>query len=125
MGRAARHIRGSVILYADRVTVSMDHAMQEVKRRRHVQILYNTRHHITPASIIKPIRGDIVREGIRDFENSILKAKDTDYIESLTPYDREKLVKKLRLEMRQAGKRLEFEEAAHIRDLISQIQKND
>ncbi|MBI1919305.1 UvrB/UvrC motif-containing protein, partial [Candidatus Microgenomates bacterium] len=118
MGRAARHISGQVIMYADTVTGSMKRAVDEVKRRRQIQLSYNKKHHITPKTIEKPIREKLIeREELRPILSEFTAAD----IEQLTPYDRKKIIKRLKSEMREAAALLEFETASQIRDEIREI----
>ena len=107
MGRAARHLEGHVILYADKVTKSMAVAIKEVKRRRKIQLEYNKKHKITPKPILKPIREwpFIQREKESAVEFWMIKDK--------------KLLEK---EMKEAVSNLDFERAAQIRDLIKNIK---
>lgn len=125
MGRAARHIEGTVILYADVITKSMKNAIEEVERRREVQLKYNKKHKITPASVEKPIREKLVaREKIyeerkqiyKDFvmESVIQRAEEG----SLLPEDKKKYIKVLTREMREAARFLDFERATVLRDQI-------
>jgi len=113
MGRAARHIEGRVIMYADTVTGSMRGALNEVARRRRYQLAYNRKHHITPKSIQKPVREKLI-EPVTEMELSM-------DIESLTPYDKKRLIGRLRREMVLAARNLDFELAAEIRDKIKEI----
>ncbi len=128
MGRAARNVSGEVIIYADVITNSIKEAIAEIDRRRNVQIKYNQKHHIVPKTILKPIREKIV-EG----EESLLiydrpKAEINDQFlegikaDSLTPYDRKKIVKKLEREMKVQAEQLNFELAIRIRDKIKNIK---
>ncbi len=112
MGRAARHVSGEVIMYADRVTDSMKAAIDEVGRRRKTQLAYNVTHGITPESITKPIRDRMVE-----------KEKDEKplELESMTPQDKKKLITELTKDMRRASRDLDFETAAKLRDTIAQI----
>lgn len=131
MGRAARHERGQVILYADKITGSIERSIKEVGRRREVQLEYNKKHGITPKGIKKPIREKLIE---RDDDNNSRKSWiDTEMrpilsefgsvnIEQLTPYDRKKVIKRLMQEMREAASLLEFETATQIRDKIHEIQ---
>ncbi len=131
MGRAARHQEGKVIMYADTVTKSMQAAIEEVSRRRHIQLDYNQKHHITPQSIIKPLRDRIVEKVLEDpiklDPKQILKkhgdpaSLDMSKVNQLTPEDRTKLVKLMRREMLKAAHDLNFELAALLRDKISSI----
>jgi excinuclease ABC subunit B len=128
MGRAARHVEGKVILYADRVTNSMKRAIDEVTRRREYQLEMNKKYGIVPTSIQKPIRERLVDEemqskyGWTDSDTSIepelLSSFDA---ESLTPKDKRKFIIKLRKEMRLAAQDLNFELAARIRDIIKEL----
>ncbi len=131
MGRAARHVEGRVILYADRITDSMKRAMDEVKRRRKYQLKMNTKLGITPKSISKPIRQKVVEN--QDLPVRIWDplGKETTYmslphieLESLTPSDKKRLLTKLKKEMRFAAEDLNFELAAEIRDKIKEIWMN-
>ncbi len=130
MGRAARHINGQVIMYADTVTGSMKRAIEEVQRRRNIQLEYNKKHKIKPRSIEKPIREKLVaREekispfiyGAKSYQTAFLELEKLDP-EQLTPEDRGKLIKNLRQEMREAASDLNFELAAEIRDKIKEIE---
>ena len=134
MGRAARHVEGEVIMYADRVTDSMTAAIGEVERRREVQIKYNTDHNITPTSIIKALRDRIVEKTddtpVKLDPKTILKGKSVDAtdvdmskVNQLPPQDMTKLLKIMRKQMIVAAKNLEFETAAKIRDRITEIEK--
>lgn len=129
MGRAARHVHGRVIMYADEVTEAMKTAIEEVDRRRQIQLEYNQKHHITPESISKPIRDKITeREDIYDREfhrgnNYTLSMLEEYNPSDMTPDDRTELVKKLEKAMREQSKLLQFESAAQIRDKIQEIKK--
>jgi len=119
MGRAARHVKGEVILYASHETKSISEAIAEVERRRTIQIDYNTKHHITPTSIQKPIRNPLVNEETERKRTMETTFSQSTIGENLTPKDKNELVKKLRREMQEASKNLDFEKAAEIRDVIS------
>jgi excinuclease ABC subunit B len=123
MGRAARNVDAKVIMYADRITKSMQAAMDEGERRRTIQLAYNKKHNITPQTIIKSIRAKLVdqkEEEAKATLNSLMQfsAKDV-----LLPDERETLLKDLRKEMKGAAERLDFEMAIAIRDKIKQVQK--
>ena len=113
MGRASRHIFGEVILYADKVTDSMKYALEEVGRRREIQLAYNKKHGITPVSIQKPIRKRLV-----DVKE---EPKEEERIDAMTPMDHMKYIGKLTKLMKQASRDLDFEEAARIRDVIKTL----
>ena len=116
MGRAARHVEGKVIMYADKVTGSMRRALSEVARRRAYQIKYNKIHNITPKSIQKPIRERLIEK--IEIEEEIEK---TFGVEGLTPMDKKQLIARLRKEMILSAQDLNFELAAEIRDRIKEI----
>lgn len=109
MGRTARHPEGHIILYADKVTRSMKAAIQEVKRRRNIQLAYNKKHNIRPRAIVRPIR------------EWSLAAKEK---ATATEFAFIKDIKALEREMKAAARNLDFERAAEIRDLIKKIKKN-
>jgi len=120
MGRAARRVDARVILYADKVTRSMKEAIEEVERRREYQLKYNKQHGITPKTIERSIKARLVekREEISDDIRPLIEK------EVLLPDDREKVVKRLRRDMKQAAKDLDFETAALLRDKIRYLQEN-
>ncbi|RYZ84982.1 MAG: excinuclease ABC subunit UvrB, partial [Proteobacteria bacterium] len=118
IGRAARHQEGTVLLYADTVTRSMQAAIDETNRRRKIQEAYNTEHGITPTSVAKEID-----EGLR----SIIPVKDGDKKQKLDlkkiPKDEyQSLIKELSGQMELASANLEFEKAAELRDMIAEIR---
>jgi excinuclease ABC subunit B len=115
IGRAARHVGGRVLMYADKVTESMKYAIDETERRREYQIEYNEKHNITPKSIEKEIRGRLVED---DGEKEEV---DLD-IEKLDIKQKKILIKELEEEMLIAADRLEFEKAGKIRDEIKDIK---
>jgi excinuclease ABC subunit B len=130
MGRAARHQEGQVIMYADTITKSMKAAIDEVKRRREVQLQYNKDHNITPLSIQKEIRNKLL----------IRQPEDTDIVtpkelkkygwkklsdintDTLTPKDTKSMLKELTKLMKQSAKNWDFEQAAKYRDMIKKIE---
>lgn len=128
MGRAARHVEGLVILYADEVTGSMKRAIDEVERRRQIQLQYNKEHDITPRSIEKPIRAKVIerKEVTKPWQDvelrPLLSEWDEDKIVQLLPQERERLIKRLRREMHFAAKNLEFETATILRDKIKSLE---
>lgn len=116
MGRAARNINGQVILYADEVTGSMKRAVNESRRRRKIQLEYNKTHHITPETIKKEIKSII------DFELKPEKLS-ADLEKAIDIDDIPRVIKEKEREMKLLAKNLKFEEAALIRDEISQLKK--
>lgn len=116
IGRAARNAHGHVIMYADRITDSMQRAIEETQRRRSIQEDYNRVHHITPKTIIKPVKPLI--------ETTLVAEKGVTYKtgkKALNKKDKEKLLKTLLREMQQASRALEFERAAELRDMILEL----
>jgi excinuclease ABC subunit B len=129
MGRAARHVEGHVIMYADHVTGSMQRALDEVKRRRAYQLEYNRKHNITPVSISKPIREKLIDRTEEEKAPWVFGSKDPIFdslphleVDSMTPMEKKRLVKNLTTEMRLAAQDLNFELAAQIRDKIREIR---
>lgn len=129
MGRAARHVEGRVIMYADRITGSMERALDEVSRRRKYQIAYNKKHNIIPKSVEKPIREKLIEHQREDRSPWIFGSKEPIYdslphleVDAMTPMEKKRLVKNLTREMRLAAQDLNFELAAEIRDKIKEIQ---
>ncbi len=119
MGRASRHLSGQVILYADSVSDAMDGAIREVNRRRLIQIKYNQDNHITPTSVVKSIRPQIIEE-IRSESKPDLEAIDPN---SLTPPQRKNYISKLKRQMRDLAADLNFEEAIRLRDKIKNVEQ--
>lgn len=122
MGRASRHVNGQVILYADNISDAMRGAIDEVNRRRTIQLNYNKKNNITPETIIKSIRPRIIEKPVEDIVVAPILSVD---INSLTPNQRKQHIAKLRKEMRAAATNLNFEEAIKIRDKIKEIELNN
>jgi excinuclease ABC subunit B len=120
MGRAARHLEGKAVLYADVFTDSMRRAIDETNRRRTVQEQYNVDNHITPQSIIKPIDMSLVRIAEGDYVTVPVEPEDP--VEEMTPAQREKFIADLEESMRAAAKKFEFEKAAQLRDRIKSLK---
>jgi excinuclease ABC subunit B len=125
MGRAARHVEGRVILYADRMTDSMRGAIAETERRREIQRRWNETHGVTPRSVQKAVR-DLL-EPSREPQEARGAAGGRSAAGALPPGDvspRElpALIERLRQDMREAAKRLEFERAAELRDLVIELE---
>ncbi|HWA51880.1 MAG TPA: excinuclease ABC subunit UvrB [Patescibacteria group bacterium] len=121
MGRAARHVKGRVILYANKETNSMKKALDEIKRRREYQTKWNEEHNITPTSIQKPIRERLVEEDV-EAEEELDPVYASNNIDALTPMDKRKLVKRLKREMKIAADDMNFELAAKLRDKIKELE---
>jgi excinuclease ABC subunit B len=123
IGRAARHLEGRAILYADRMTDSMKKAINETDRRRAVQVAYNEEHNITPLSIIRPV------------DMSLAQIIDADYAEVATDtgglpdfksqQELDVYIAKLENDMREAAKRFDFEVAAKLRDMIRELKMKE
>jgi excinuclease ABC subunit B len=120
MGRAARHVEGRAILYADVMTDSMRRAIEETTRRRHTQQEYNERHGITPQSIIKPIDMSLVAIAEADYVTVPLESDDQ--IDQMTAEQRGRFLGELEVRMREAARKFEFEKAAQIRDKIKALR---
>ncbi len=117
IGRASRNVFGRVIMYADRITPAMDQAMEETRRRREMQVAYNLRHQITPQSVIKGVRA--VLEATHVAANADGSPLD---VSALSNKEKLKLVERLRRQMREAAKLLEFERAAQLRDAVVELE---
>ena len=124
IGRAARHLNGKAILYADRVTGSMKKALDETSRRRARQLAFNEANGITPRGIKKAV-ADILEGAYSNVDRGPLKrvAEATPDYSALTPDQALRRIKKLEQEMLKHARNLEFEEAAKLRDQISQLRK--
>ena len=114
-GRAARNAGGTVIMYADSVTDSMEKAIAETERRRAIQMRYNREHGITPKTIVKDVR-DIIEITSKE------ESKDRRSFRKLPPREREEVIGQMKREMKEAARLLEFEHAAFLRDKIQELQ---
>ncbi|WP_433959272.1 excinuclease ABC subunit UvrB [Cytobacillus horneckiae] len=119
IGRAARNANGKVIMYADKMTNSMELAISETKRRRAIQEEHNEKHGITPQTIKKDIR-DVIRATHAAEEPEEYNASEK--LGNLTKKEREKLIGNMEKEMKEAAKALNFERAAELRDLILELK---
>ncbi len=113
IGRCARNANGHVIMYADKMTDSMDHAIKETARRRHIQEEYNKEHNITPTTIKKEIR-----EVISNIDTS----KDKKI--KMTKKQQQKNIENIEMEMKEAAKNLDFERAMELRDILFELKSN-
>jgi excinuclease ABC subunit B len=119
IGRAARHVQGKVIMYADKVTDSMQRAIDETNRRRKIQTDYNTEHGIEPVSIIKAVRD--LTERLRSGAAEEPKDEEEKRL-GLSTAEAERVVRDLDREMRAAAQNLEFEKAAALRDQVFELR---
>ncbi len=120
VGRAARHLHGTVIMYANIVTDSMRRAIDETDRRRAIQVTYNTEHNIQPASIIKQIRDltDRVKQSVTENKDVPVNSPA-----ELSMSELDQMIKELEKEMKAAARNLEFEKAAGLRDQIVELRR--
>lgn len=118
MGRAARHVQGKVIMYADTETKSMKAAIDEVNRRREYQMDYNKKHGITPKSISKALRERLI-EKVEELEDNAGTKELT--VDDIPEKDKKEMIKLLEQQMTEAAALLDFEQAAKIRDQIKEL----
>ncbi len=124
--RAARHVEGSVIMYADTVTHSMQRAIDETNRRRKLQMAFNERHHITPRGIKKEVK--TLSERIKAMSGANIEEQDGRAVAialaGIPKEDALRLIRDLESQMRTAARQLEFEKAAQLRDQIIEIRRS-
>src|SRR5436190_4704532 len=120
IGRAARHVEGHAVLYADVMTASMRKALDETSRRRQVQLDYNERNNITPQSIIKPIDMSLIAVAEGDYVTVPLETDEE--VDAMTPEQRERFAGELEERMREAARKFEFEKAAQLRDRVKALK---
>jgi excinuclease ABC subunit B len=123
MGRAARHIKGKAILYADVMTGSMKAAIEETNRRRSAQQRFNEENNITPQSIIKPLDPELARIYEADYYELPSVAEETATFHSVEELESE--IERLEKEMHKAAKEFEFEKAAVLRDQVKKLKKSE
>ena len=122
IGRAARNSNGMAILYADKITKSMQYAIEETARRRHIQEEYNREHGITPTTIVKPIEATLVTAYEADYFKVPL---EMDKFEEYSPKQLKETIHRLEIEMRQAAKEMKFEHAAELRDRLKYLRERE
>ena len=126
MGRAARNVNGKAILYADKMTGSMQRALAETERRRNKQIAYNKEHGITPQSIVRKI-SDVMEGAYASSHGDAKKyakvAEEVLEYAAMSATELNKKIKQLEQQMYQHAQNLEFEEAAQLRDKIKRVQE--
>ena len=122
IGRAARHVEGTVIMYANTMTDSMKRAIDETNRRRAIQEAHNTQHGIVPTSIVKQVRD--LTDRVRTMVTEEMKADvgDAMALDRLSSEEINRMIKELEKEMRGAAQALEFEKAAVLRDQITELR---
>jgi excinuclease ABC subunit B len=122
IGRAARHVEGKVVMYADHVTMSMQNAIDETYRRRKIQEEYNTEHGIEALSIIKQVRD--ITDHVRQVAEESAAYDTSVNIAAMPKDDIMRMVKELESQMKAAAKNLEFEKAAALRDQVVELRRN-
>jgi excinuclease ABC subunit B len=122
IGRAARHVEGKVVMYADHVTMSMQNAIDETYRRRKIQEEYNTEHGIEALSIIKQVRD--ITDHVRQVAEESAEYDTSVNIAAMPKDDIMRMVKELESQMKAAAKNLEFEKAAALRDQVVELRRN-
>ncbi|OXS61548.1 excinuclease ABC subunit B [Bacillus sp. V-88] len=120
IGRAARNSNGRVIMYADKITDSMQKALDETERRRTIQKEYNEKHGVTPTTIQKEIR-DVIKATHAAEEAGVYEGEQTK-VSNMSKPERQKLIASLEVEMKEAAKALDFERAAQLRDTILELK---
>ncbi|MCW6675288.1 excinuclease ABC subunit UvrB [Aerococcaceae bacterium NML171108] len=120
IGRAARNADGRVIMYADTITQSMQHAIDETERRRAIQMAYNEQHHIVPQTVKKEVR-DLIRI-THAVDNEEKQENFLTQFKKMSRLQREEQLDSLDMEMRKAAKDLNFEKAAELRDIIMELK---
>ncbi|MBS1815908.1 MAG: excinuclease ABC subunit UvrB [Acidobacteria bacterium] len=123
IGRAARHLEGRAILYADKMTDSMQRALDETSRRREKQQAYNEEHGITPKSVVRPI-GDALA-GIIDADYADMTEESEGMPEFMSQQELDKYIAGLENDMREAAKKFEFEKAAKLRDTVKELRTKE
>ena len=124
IGRAARNINGKAIMYADKITKSMQETIDLTKKRRAKQELFNLQNKITPKQIIKNVKDTFEKEKITD-DISVIKIDNKSKVNlNITKAEKEKLIREIRKQMENAAKELNFLEAARLRDLIDIYKKS-
>lgn len=119
IGRAARNSEGRVIMYADKITDSMDRALKETERRRGMQIAFNEKHGITPQTIRKQVHAVIEATKVAEQKADYLTGSGAG---KMSKKDRQSLIERLEAEMKEAAKSLQFERAAELRDALLELR---
>jgi excinuclease ABC subunit B len=122
IGRAARNVHGTVILYADNITDSMKRAMDETERRRQLQAAFNKKHGITPQTVIRSLGSPLVKIYDADYVDVPLAAEKTGGYGAV---ELPRMIRRLKKEMKEAAQQLEFEKAAELRDQIRDLERQE
>jgi excinuclease ABC subunit B len=125
IGRAARHLEGRAILYADKMTDSMRRAIDETDRRRAKQVAYNEEHGITPTTVIRGIDDSLATISKADYLDLTPDDIATEALEFATQADLDTYITNLESDMREAAKKFEFERAAKLRDTIRDLRQKE
>ena len=123
MGRAARHLNGKALVYADVITESMRAAIEETSRRRAIQVRYNQENGITPESIVKPV--DMALASIIEADYTTVPLEETEFEEFKSEEELRQAITKLEEKMREAARSFEFERAAQLRDRVRALKQKD
>ena len=124
IGRAARHLEGRAILYADKMTDSMRRAIDETDRRREKQVAYNEEHGITPTTVIRNINDSLATVGAADYLD-LTDELDATTLDFATQADLDTYINNLESDMREAAKKFEFEKAAKLRDQVKDLRTKE
>lgn len=124
IGRAARHLEGRAILYADKMTDSMRRAIDETDRRREKQVAYNEEHGITPQTVIRSINDSLATVLKADYAD-LTEEDATGMPDIATQAELDTYIAKLETEMREAAKKFEFEKAAKLRDTVKELRTKE
>ncbi len=126
VGRAARHLNGKALMYADKITASMQKTIDETNYRREKQIAYNTKHNVVPKALNKSLDSALAKNSVSTyhFQKEELRAAEPD-LEYLTPDQKAKMILQKRKAMEKAAKELNFMEAAKLRDQIKMLQEQE
>lgn len=122
-GRAARNVNGTVIMYGDKITFSMQKAIYETMRRRRIQAAYNKRNNVTPQSVQKALSSPFIKIYEADYVDIDIPAVAEEGQEYMSPQQLAKLIEQTRKDMQKAAAALEFEEAATLRDRLQALEK--
>jgi excinuclease ABC subunit B len=123
MGRASRNVNGTAILYADKITNSMERAMRETDRRREKQLAYNKKHNITPETIVKKLSD--VLSSIYERDYVTVERLDPDHVDQVPDFRIPELINQLQKQMKGAARELDFERAAELRDQIRSLERRE